>query len=224
MKFKVGDKVKHKDFGVGEIVYIDKKATVMPYAVQFETFNEDLHDLGILGAPKIKSGHGWWCEEGELKLVEEGSQNLIPQIAKMLGVEIGEEFKTSNKLYVYKFTKDGLRRIECNGTSNDYFTFFELINGKEKIIKLPKKPLLTEDEKTILRNLPKEYKWIARDCSGVLCVYENKPKKDGDAWTSYSLDYSILFQHLFQFIRWEDEEPYNIEELLEEYEKGKSHE
>ena len=233
MKFKVGDKVKHKEFGVGKIVYIKETLEELGenrYAVRFETFNKNLHDLGEWGAPEVKMGHGMWCKECDLELVEEAPQNLLPQIAKMLGVEIGEEFKISNKPDVYKFTKDRLIRINLYGTYDACNTFFELINRQEEIIKLPKKPILTEDEKVILRNLPKEYKWIARDNCGTLYVYKNKPKKDeytwvrtgGDIWDDYSLNNLILFQHLFQFIKWEDSEAYNIQELLEEDKNQKS--
>ena len=77
------------------------------------------------------------------------------------------------------------------------------------------KPQLTEDEKAILRNLPKEYKWIARDIDGCLYVYASKPKKGITMWESDGLP-MIPFDHLFQFIKWEDEEPYSIEELLGE--------
>ncbi|HHX68770.1 MAG TPA: hypothetical protein GX708_12050, partial [Gallicola sp.] len=125
MKFKVGDKVKHNKYGFGKIISFD--VYYNRYAVEFETFNEDLHNLGIDGAPKVKDGHGWWCEECDLELVEEAPKNLIPQIAKMLGVEIGEEFKISNKPYVYKFTEDGLIRINSYGIYNACNTFFELI-------------------------------------------------------------------------------------------------
>ena len=78
-----------------------------------------------------------------------------------------------------------------------------------------KEPKLTEDEKAILRNLPKKYKWIARDIDGCLYVYASKPKKGITMWESDGLP-MIPFNHLFQFAKWEDEEPYSIEELLGE--------
>lgn len=80
------------------------------------------------------------------------------------------------------------------------------------------KPKLTEVEKVILRNLPKKYKWIARDIDGCLYVYASKPKKGITMWESDGLP-MIPFDHLFQFIQWEDEEPYLIEELLKGEEK-----
>ena len=75
-------------------------------------------------------------------------------------------------------------------------------------------PKLTEDEKAILRNLPQYYKWIARDGNGVVCLYPDKPHKSKTIWDSYGALFP--FHHLFQFIKWEDEEPYSIEELLGE--------
>ena len=75
-------------------------------------------------------------------------------------------------------------------------------------------PKLTEDEKAILRNVPQYYKWIARDGNGVVCLYPDKPHKSKTIWDSYGTLFP--FHHLFQFIQWEDEEPYSIEELLGE--------
>ena len=221
MKFKIGDKVKHKEFGFGKIVYINEELEELGenrYAVRFETFNKNLHDLGIWGAPEVKMGHGMWCKECDLELVEEGPQNLIPQIAKMLGVEIGEEFylrknfENDTNMRIYKFVEDGLKLDTGYGWKHSVL-LNDLLVGKYTIQKLPKKPILTEDEKVILRNLSK-YKWIARDNSGALYIYASKPKKDGDRWAGFGIDNFYLFKHLFQFIKWEDEEAYNIEELL----------
>ena len=77
-------------------------------------------------------------------------------------------------------------------------------------------PKLTEDEKVILRNLPKKYEWIARDKCGTICTFIDKPHKNGVGWSGNFFGVLVLFEHLFQFIQWEDEEPYSIEELLGE--------
>ena len=76
-------------------------------------------------------------------------------------------------------------------------------------------PTITEDEKAILRNLPGNYKWIARDENSTLCVYRDKPRKRTDTWMS-ELAYILfnLFNHLFQMVKWEDDEPWLIEDLL----------
>ena len=86
---------------------------------------------------------------------------------------------------------------------------------KELLWERKEKTKLTEDEKVILRSLPKEYKWIARDKNGCLYVYASKPEKVITIWEGSGLP-MIPFDHLFQFIKWEDEEPYLIEKLLGE--------
>ena len=89
---------------------------------------------------------------------------------------------------------------------------------KELLWERKEKPKLTEDEKVILRNLPKGYKYIARDQNMGLYIYLEKPYKITNNWTDHvSSIYGIsIFKHLFQFIKWEDEEPYLIEDLLKE--------
>ena len=57
------------------------------------------------------------------------SKNLIPEIAEMLGVELGEEFKIEGS---------ELRRENCLAH------FLWLINGEEEIVKLPWKPKFGE--------------------------------------------------------------------------------
>ena len=92
----------------------------------------------------------------------------------------------------------------------------KLLNWLESEYKEPIK--LSEDEKAILRSLPKEYKWIARNGGDWLCVYTNKPTKCDIMWNScdgyrYWID---IFNHLFQFIKCSDVEPWSIEELLKD--------
>lgn len=89
-----------------------------------------------------------------------------------------------------------------------------------------KPSLLTEDEIVILRNLDKKWKWIARDENGCLCVYDKIPQKGKyELWLATN-DYermNVFKKGIFQFIKWTDSEPYNIEELLKgemENEKG----
>lgn len=79
-----------------------------------------------------------------------------------------------------------------------------------------KKLQLTDDEKVILRNLPKKFKWIARDKTlYTLFVYEKKPEKRGISWTVDSGRHAVFsFEHIFSEIKWEDTEPWLIEDLL----------
>lgn len=73
------------------------------------------------------------------------SKNLIPEIARMLGVEIGEEFKVKGyEELMYRFAADGLKltydsSIELSDTTAKV-AFVALLNGKDEIVKLPWKP------------------------------------------------------------------------------------
>lgn len=72
----------------------------------------------------------------------------------------------------------------------------------------------TNDEKAIARNIDEEYKWIARDRDGELCIYEEKPRKrKGGGWYSDGYKYISYFNHLFSAIKWEDGEPMRISDI-----------
>ena len=77
-------------------------------------------------------------------------------------------------------------------------------------------PRLTNDEIAILRNIDKEYKWIARDKNGILYIYDSVPKKRGNyRWSRDTLHVDLsLFSNMFNFIQWWDGKPYNINDLL----------
>ncbi len=93
------------------------------------------------------------------------AKNLIPEIAHMLGVEIGEEFEIEGyKGLIYQFTDDELIvRIE-NDTESVYttanMTLVCLLRGKREIVKLPWKP---KEGQTV-------YGFYARGISSVLEV------------------------------------------------------
>ncbi len=83
---------------------------------------------------------------------------------------------------------------------------------------------LSDVERVILENIDKEYKWICRDDDEVLAVFSHQPSKMSDEdgfWCRVEGTFDNLecFNHLFQFIKWSDTEPYNIEELLKECEE-----
>lgn len=77
-----------------------------------------------------------------------------------------------------------------------------------------KKPKLTDVERTILKKLDKEYEYIVRGAFGMLFISKVKPRKDKILKCWKYNDDIFPFKDLFQFIKWEDEEPYNIKELL----------
>ena len=100
--------------------------------------------------------------------------------------------------------------------SYDIMKVYKDYTCKELLWERKEKPKLNEDEKAILKVLLNEkYKWIARDKNDWLYVYASKPKKGITIWENTGSP-MMPFVHLFNFIKWEDEEPYSIEELLGE--------
>lgn len=79
------------------------------------------------------------------------------------------------------------------------------------------KPTITSREKKFLDMLLPECKYIARDKSDKLYAYNDKPIRTDCNW--YSNDGTLncistnLFGNMFDFIRWEDKEPWCIEDL-----------
>lgn len=91
----------------------------------------------------------------------------------------------------------------------------------EKVTKQKPKWTFTEDEKVILRNLPKEYNWIGRSKSGNLYLFLRKPSMPvlGEDIGLDVYSGSLLFMyysHLFQTIQWEDDEPCEFRKYLDE--------
>lgn len=58
-----------------------------------------------------------------------------------------------------------------------------------------------------------EYNFIARDEDGRLFLYANIPWKHITTW-NYSGKNIILLTDLFKFVKWEDEDPWNIDNIL----------
>lgn len=59
-----------------------------------------------------------------------------------------------------------------------------------------------------------EYNFIARDGDGRLFLYKNKPFKSLDEWIVASKDCCRILDSLFKFVKLEDEEPWNIDNIL----------
>lgn len=58
-----------------------------------------------------------------------------------------------------------------------------------------------------------EYNFIARDKNNNLYLYSNKPWKDEIYWY-YEDRITLVFVGLFKFVKWEDEKPWNIDNIL----------
>ena len=79
---------------------------------------------------------------------------------------------------------------------------------------------ITSAEKVLLENIDKIFKYIARNRDSTLFVYGDKPEKEVrevNMWIrrhdSYVANLEVYI-HLFPMVKWEDEEPWLIEDLL----------
>lgn len=74
---------------------------------------------------------------------------------------------------------------------------------------------LSKFEYEYLKVAKKEgFNFIARDGDGRLFLYKNKPFKSLDEWIVASKDCSRILDSLLNFVKWEDEEPWNIDNIL----------
>lgn len=104
------------------------------------------------------------------------AKNLIPEIARMLGVEIGEEFKVDRYEYdglTFKFAENMLMsRSDLKGAEwgITYVILSELLAGDAEIVKIPWKPKKGDAYYTfeIFRG-----KWVVRSLwwTGAPCNY-----------------------------------------------------
>lgn len=80
---------------------------------------------------------------------------------------------------------------------------------------------LTHDEYVILKNVDRKYKWIARNENKEYFSFTTtRPSKQKIYWNcDDKVTYVGIFSNLFQFIKWEDEEPHEIAKLIADYEK-----
>ena len=137
-------------------------------------------------------------------------------LCKLLGVEEGEEFKLSKSDLTHRINNNKLE-VLYEGLWGYTAIAFNKVATSE-ITKLPKKKEFTDNELCILRNIDKEYKWVARDEDGNVCIFIEKPLKKETIWDFVrGTDYIEFhcYNHLFQSILWEDEEPIYIDDYVE---------
>lgn len=78
------------------------------------------------------------------------------------------------------------------------------------------KPKISESDKRFLDYLPDNYKWLIRNENGLLYAYNCKPQKDYvSMWFGEGavLKISKQYKVTFPMVKWEDKEPWLIEDL-----------
>lgn len=128
-----------------------------------------------------------------------------------------KNYDTNNNVYLGCY----LSRIATNQNYNDNcyrigidcseclrLSLLELLEEYKEPIKL------TRFEYEYLKLAKKEgFNFIARDKSNRLYGFEKQPTKGNAMWGSRG-DYVGMFKTIFSFAKWEDEEPWNIDNIL----------
>lgn len=113
--------------------------------------------------------------------------------------------------------------LECELYNRDgdscYFNFWKWL-ASEHI----ENPKLNKKERKFCELIeePKEW-WLARDFDGTLCLFDSKPwKRSETEWMCTNRCFTPLrgFERIFgelsfSFVKWEDEKPWNVKDLLE---------
>ena len=109
-------------------------------------------------------------------------------------------------------TNSSVNKHNCSGLVCSECLRLSLLNLLEEY----KEPIkLTKLEHEYLKEAIKnEYMYIACDVNGHIYFYKDKPFKSLDEWTVASNDCCGILDSLLNFVKWEDEEPYNIDEIL----------
>lgn len=79
---------------------------------------------------------------------------------------------------------------------------------------------ITEQEKEFLKMISTEFKYIARNEDGSLYLYRKKPIKGSYMWFEIQQSFfSWLNKNMFKGIRWEDDEPFCIDDHVKRKEE-----
>ena len=140
----------------------------------------------------------------------------VRKVFDLLGVEPNEEFKIKDLDGTYMI--DDKFRVRQNEIVFSGYTvktcIADFLDGTFEIIKLPQ---LTEADKNAVRYLRDGgMKYVVRDDDGFLYGFKTKPYKIESCWIVDDDDDDValeVFDNLFQFVQWTDEEPFCIEDL-----------
>ena len=149
---------------------------------------------------------------------EEKAKTLLSAFDK-----IGKEWCTNNKYtsknYWKVYEEDTCYSNSFGYANKDFYTRqgATIYEFEDVCLIHTKKHQFTKDEKVILRNLDKKWKWIARDKNTHLWLFTNRPHKNDNLYCwSGTVEYCSfeMFSHLFQSIQWGDDKPIEIAKVI----------
>ena len=147
----------------------------------------------------------------------------MSRLSEILGVKEGQEFRYSDKVFVYKVEGDMLVSLDgAFKTTDDGVIVYFMIAHPELIHPLPEKPQLTEQQITAIKGrIAEGTLWAARDKDKKhIGFYDKKPylNEDETYYVNDESDYSCsISNNLYDFITF-DNSPVYLPELVGESE------
>ena len=145
------------------------------------------------------------------------------KICDVLGVKEGQEFFLADKSGDEYTQKYMIKNNELFYYSDVYHNWvssiFSINDICESNVKIKYIKDFNYDELIILKNLPINYEYIARDLQdNQLYAFSDYPLKNTDTHSWYTIDGSFIdlpYNHLFKDINYDDEYPVKISDYVE---------
>lgn len=150
-------------------------------------------------------------------------ESKILEALALVGLYPGCEFKIAGSNTVYYVDK----KFGIFTKNDDVISNEKLATVLSNPTLITKSHIISQKEKEILKALYMlGFRYIAKDMGLTLYIYTSLPYKEDDEWDSDKPRLSFVYipyfnkEIDFQFIRWEDEKPFDIKAFLEgeEYE------
>lgn len=208
MKYKIGDKVRvKKDLKIKSDTDVYIPRYMMQYAgkeLTIEGFFADYYS--------VEENCLYWEEymlEDTPKVIIDGNKTIVNLNGKR-AITICKEEDTLDK-------EKGVLIALVKHFGYSYYDIKEMVDRAEI------ETQINEDEYFFLKSIVSKYKYVARNRGDILYIFQTKPVKLGTLWYSDDYYFVNLFndRESFKFINFKDDEPYEIEKLIEDYEKSK---
>ena len=146
------------------------------------------------------------------------SKSKILEALALVGLYPGHEFNIAGSDTVYYIDKDyGILTKNDDIARNEKLV--TILSNPDLIIKCCE--ISEKEQKSLSALYTLGFRYIARDRDASLCAYDSLPTKRAGAWLPGKNCISITtIPHFnpkidFQFIKWEDEKPFDIKVFLE---------
>ena len=159
---------------------------------------------------------------GDVVKLKNGMWILVAENGTLIDIAEGKKmFFNLNEDY----DEDLNCTIMCNDCLDIVSAYSNPVLSVANWDKIWERKTLTSEEKIILQNLDKSFKYITRDKNGELWIWSAEELfKDTRDWRLVENNYEntrpylclnfTAYNHLFKCVSWDDENPTEIEELL----------